>query len=182
MWPSTIKLLRWKLFRTRSLDSTVPVSFDPAGGWGVRDYKYKRPKNINANYIWRIFVFMSLTICIIQYNNQWECMSIKSPYDGNCVAFWFYVGAYQSVSNNAFHQISKFSEGWSLSLAKLILSLPVRFCFNRCFVHLALNGENQHNPIQFISWSHNERLNRNVWTYYTLYINNMVCWISPVPH
>ena len=121
-------------------------------------------------------------VCIIQYNNQWECMSIKSPYDGNCVAFWFYVGAYQSVSNNAFHQISKFSEGWSLSLAKLILSLPVRFCFNRCFVHLALNGENQHNPIQFISWSHNERLNRNVWTYYTLYINNMVCWISPVPH
>ena len=27
--------------RPRSLDSTVPVSFDSAGGWGVRDYKYK---------------------------------------------------------------------------------------------------------------------------------------------
>ena len=29
------------ILRPRSLDSTVPVSFDSAGGWGVRDYKYK---------------------------------------------------------------------------------------------------------------------------------------------
>ena len=60
--------------------------------------------------------------------------------------FFIYGDIYQSVSDAPFHLIMNFSEGLTISLAKLIL-LQVRFGFHVFGVHLTLNGENHHNKM-----------------------------------
>ena len=37
----TVKYTLYLNLRPRSFNSPVPVSFDPVGGWGVGEYKYK---------------------------------------------------------------------------------------------------------------------------------------------
>ena len=70
----------------------------------------------------------------IMINNQLKCMTIKSPYDGNCVTFFYSKWVLTNPCQMLHSSYVKCSEGWSMS--KLIL-----------------NGENLHNPIQFTIWT-----------------------------